>query len=134
MLNRLELIGNMGKDPETITAKSGAPFTKFSIAVNKQGAGRDDKPMWVHVTTFGKTAEFVSTYLKKGSMVFVEGPLEVSEYEGSDGKNHVNIGMIANRVLSLSKREGTESSNGNGALVGAGASKSKAVADEDIPF
>lgn len=137
MFNNCEFIGNLGKDPEARAAKGGSAFTTFSIAVNKQGAGRDDKPLWVNVTAFGKTGEFVSNYLKKGSMVLVQGALELQEYEGSDGKNHTSVKLLANKVVSLSKREGEAGASAAAASAGASASAAKSaspITDEDIPF
>lgn len=133
MYNDCTFIGNLGKDPETRAAQNGGTnFTTFSIAVNKQGANRDDKPLWVNVTTFGKTSEFVSNYLKQGNMVLVQGALELQEYEGKDGKNHTSVKLLANKVVSLSKREGT-GTPAKAAPATAAVGKA-AVADEDIPF
>ncbi len=135
MLNNCEFIGNLGKDPETRTSQTGTGFTTFSIAINKQGAGREDKPLWVNVTAFGKTSEFVSKYLKQGSMVFVQGTLEVQEYEGKDGKNHTSVKLLANKVVSLSKREGQASAAvAGGATATSAATPATSVTDEDIPF
>lgn len=133
MYSNLVIIGNMGQDPEVRVSKTGNSFTTFSVAVNKQGAGKDDKPLWVNVTAFGKTGEFVATYLKKGSMVFAEGTLEVTEFEGKDGKNHASTKLLANKVLSLSKREGDSNGNGNNAHVMGAPSKAAAVTEE-MPF
>jgi|SRR5271166_2611712 len=132
MLNNCEFIGNLGKDPEVRTAQGGSSFTTFSIAVNKQGAGREDKPLWVNVTCFGKTGEFVGKYLKQGNMVFVQGTLELQEYEGKDGKNHVSVKLIANKVVSLSKKENGASAPASTAQAAAPAAAP--VSDEDIPF
>ena len=134
MLNNCEFIGNLGNEPETRpTSKGDSSFTTFSIAVNKPGADRDAKPLWVNVTAFGKTGEFVGKYLKKGQQVFVRGALELQEYEGKDGKNHTSVKLLANQVLALGKRE----SNGNAVAASASASPtqtSSKISDEDIPF
>jgi single-strand DNA-binding protein len=134
MLNNCcQFIGNLGKDPEIRAIQNGAnkggSFTTFSIAVNKQGE-RDDKPLWVNVTTFGKTSDFAAKYLKQGAKVIVRGSLELQEYEGKDGKNHTSLKLIANELLSLNKSEGT---NGT-APAAAAKSTATAITDEDIPF
>lgn len=137
MLNNCEFIGNLGNDPEIRTASGGSSFTTFSIAVNKQGANREDKPLWVNVTAFGKTGEFVGKYLKKGNMVFVQGALELQEYEGKDGKNHVSVKLLANKVVSLSKKEGSGTSQTTSASTPAATATAAAaspITDEDIPF
>lgn len=128
--------GNLGNDPETRNAAKGdSTFTTFSIAVNKPGADRDVKPLWINVTAFGKTGEFVGKYLKKGSKVLVQGALELQEYEAKDGTTKTSLKLLAVRVESLdSKPAGTGApaqgaSNTQAAAVGA-----KPIADEDIPF
>jgi len=131
MWNQCEFIGNMGNDPETRSGQSGSPFTTFSIAVNKPG-DRDAKPLWVNVTCFGKTAEFVSNYLKKGTSVLVQGSIELQEYEGKDGKPHSSLKLVAGRVLSLSKREGQAS--GAAATATSDTKAPAVIHDEDIPF
>lgn len=138
MYNDCTFIGNLGKDPETRTGKAGGAFTTFSIAVNKQGAGREDKPLWVNVTAFGKTSEFVSSWVKRGHQVLVQGALELQEYEGSDGKNHTSVKLLANRVVSLTKREEGAAAAGATASASVGAAApakgASAISDEDIPF
>jgi single-strand DNA-binding protein len=134
MLNNCEFIGNLGKDPEIRTAAGGSSFTTFSIAVNKQGANREDKPLWVNVTAFGKTGEFVGKYLKQGNMVFVQGALELQEYEGKDGKNHVSVKLLANKVVSLSKKESGASAPAAQTAAAPAAAPAATVSDEDIPF
>lgn len=132
MFNNCEFIGNLGKDPEVRASTGGSPFTTFSIAVNKQGANKEDKPLWVNVTAFGKTGEFVGKYLKQGNMVLVQGGLELQEYEGKDGKNHTSVKLLANKVVSLSKKEGQASSAA--ATSGAASAPASTISDEDIPF
>lgn len=132
MLNDCAFIGNLGNDPEARAAKNGGnAFTTFSIAVNKPSATREDKPLWVNVTAFGKVGESVAANLKKGSRVYVQGALEVSEYEGKDGKNHVSVKLLSNKVVFLDKRE-----TGTGAPTQTSkpAAASAGVTDEDIPF
>lgn len=129
MYNHCTFIGNLGKDPEARASQTGGSFTTFSIAVSKRSATRDDKPLWVNVTAFGKTGEAVAKNLHKGSRVLVEGALELQEYEGSDGKNHSSLKLLANNVTFLDKKE--TNGNGNGAAPVAVAAGSK---DEDIPF
>lgn len=131
MYNDCTFIGNLGKDPETRTSKDkGKSFTTFSIAVNKPGASKDEKPLWLNVTTFNSTADFASQYLKAGNRVLVQGSIELQEYE-KDGVNRQSLKLIANKLVSLTPKEG------NGASAPAAQAKAapaKAVADDDIPF
>lgn len=134
MLNDWNVIGNLGKDPESHTAKSGAAFVTFSMALNKPGAAKEDKPMWVNVTAFGKTGEYVINWVKKGHLVHVSGPLEVQEYEGNDGKNHVSVKLLANRILKLTKSETSEGTPVAARVATSTTKTATAVIDEDIPF
>lgn len=126
MFNNCEFIGNLGNDAEVRPSANGSSFTTFSIAVNKMGAGKDEKPLWVNVTCFGKTSEWAGKSLKKGNQVLVQGSLELQEYEGKDGKNHVSVKLIAGKVLSIGART---------APTGSAATETKpALTSDDIPF
>lgn len=128
--------GNLGNDPETRNAAKGdSTFTTFSIAVNKPGADRDTKPLWINVTAFGKTGEFVGKYLKKGSKVLAQGALELQEYEAKDGTTKTSLKLLAVRVESLdSKSAGTGTVTQSASAPQAAAVGAKPIADEDIPF
>lgn len=129
MYNNCEFIGNLGNDPEVrvSTNANATSFTTFSIAVNKPG-DKEAKPLWVNITAFGKTGEYVGKYLKKGNTVLVNGSIELQEYEGKDGKTKTSLKLIAGKVVNLSKREEIGE---KAASVGATASK---ATDDDIPF
>lgn len=131
MYNNCTFIGNLGKDPEVRASKGGASFTTFSVGVNKPG-DKDAKTLWVNVTAFGKTGEFVAQYMKKGNQVLVEGPIELQEFEGSDGKSRTTLKQVANKVVSLSKREGTTEHSASAPA--SQAAPKASVADDDIPF
>lgn len=133
MYNDCTFIGNLGKDPETRTGNGGSSFTTFSIAVNKPG-DKDAKTLWVNVTAFGKTGEFVSQYMKKGNQVLVSGTLELQEYTGKDGKDHASVKLLANKVLSLTKREGAAASAAGASATASAPAGQTAISDEDIPF
>lgn len=80
-MNRVTLLGNVGKDPELKTV-GGTPLAKFSVATNERYKDRDgnrqDHTEWHNVECWGKTAEFVAQYVKKGRMVYIEGSLRTS--------------------------------------------------------
>jgi single-strand DNA-binding protein len=127
--------GNLGNDPETKNAASGGTtFTTFSIAVNKPGADRDTKPLWINVVAFGKTGEFVGKYLKKGSKVLVQGALELQEYEAKDGTTKTSLKLLAARVESLDSKAAASGTPAQSTTATASASASKPLVDEDIPF
>ena len=98
-LNRILLIGNLTRDPETRAIPSGSQVTKFDIAVNDRRGGKEkETPMFIRVEAWNKTGELVAQYMKKGSMVLVEGRLKIEEYESKDGQKRRDPVVVADRV------------------------------------
>ena len=95
MTNTFSVAGNLGQDPETKQTQSGKEFVTFSVA-SKTGK---DKTSWFNCVAFGKTAELVSQYVKKGSLVYVSGHIEIEKYED---KYYTKV--IANTVNFLGKK------------------------------
>jgi single-strand DNA-binding protein len=111
MLNKVMVIGNLGKDPETKNV-NGQTLCKFSVATteywkDKAGA-KQERTEWFRVTTWGKLAENCGKYLAKGRRVYVEGKLQTSTYE-KDGQTHYATDLIANEVKFLSPAEQSSS-------------------------
>lgn len=84
-LNRVQLIGNLGKDPESKFTPTGKKVAHFSIAVNNRWKGKDGESKeyteWVSVEAWGRLGEVCQQYLKRGSLVYVEGRLKTDKYE-----------------------------------------------------
>ena len=99
-LNRVILIGNLGKDPEMRFTGSGKAVTDFSLAVND---GKETE--WVNIVTWEKTAELCNQYLNKGSSVCIEGRLHSSTWDDDEGKKHYKTEVVANRVIFLGKKD-----------------------------
>jgi len=110
-LNKIIVIGNTGSDPEMRFTPDGKPVTNFSLATNRTYTGADgekvEKTTWFKVTCWNKLAETVNQYLAKGRQVYVEGRVELQEWEGEDGTKRSSMGIIANSVVFLGKREET---------------------------
>ena len=104
MLNRVEIIGNVGKDVEMRFTPAGKPVSSFSVAVNSK-FGKQDTTEWFSIVTWNKLAETCNQYLQKGQQVYVEGRLQTRKWDGQDGITHYKIEVIANRVLFLGKRK-----------------------------
>lgn len=119
-LNRVEIIGNVGKEPEMRFAPSGKPVTSFSVAVNSK-FGEKESTEWFSIVAWEKLAETCNQYLEKGQQVFVEGRLQTRSWEDNDGAKHYKTEVIANKVLFLGqrKRESEEI---------------KEVDEDDVPF
>ncbi len=109
MVNKVILVGNLGKDPEVISTKTGTSLVKFSVATVSRY--KDEKQTeWHNVVVFGKTAENCAKYLAKGSTVYIEGRLQTNKWEDKDKKVQYSTGIIAETVnfLSPSKKKEEE--------------------------
>tara|TARA_R110000787_G_scaffold45993_4_gene111909 strand:- start:276 stop:611 length:336 start_codon:yes stop_codon:yes gene_type:complete len=103
--NKVQLIGNLGNDPEIITLDSGKKLAKFSIATNEsyknaQGEKITDT-QWHNLVAWNKTAEIVEKYLQKGSEVAIEGKLTNRSYETKEGEKKYITEVVCNELLML---------------------------------
>jgi single-strand DNA-binding protein len=103
--NKVQLIGNLGNNPEIITLESGKKLAKFSIATNEsyknaQGEKVTDT-QWHNVVAWNKTAEIIERYLEKGNEVAIEGKLTSRSYETKEGEKKYITEVVANEVLML---------------------------------
>lgn len=106
-LNKILLIGNLGKDPEMRYTPQGHPVTTFSLAVSrsvpvKEGE-RKDETEWFNIITWDKLAENCNQYLSKGKKAFVEGRLRTRNWEGQDGQKRTSVEVIASTVMFLDR-------------------------------
>lgn len=88
-LNRVQIIGNVGADPELRYAPSGDAVTSFSVAVNRRWGDADDRKedtTWFRCDAWNKVAEVVNQYVKKGDPIYVEGNVSLDQWEPKDGK------------------------------------------------
>jgi single-strand DNA-binding protein len=145
-VNKVILIGNLGRDPETRFTNSGTSVTNFSIATKESFADksgtRQDRTDWHNIIVWGKQGEACAQYLKKGSPVYIEGRISYREYEAKDGSGKRKVTeIVAMRVQFLSSRGGApagdEAGEARGRTPASGAGAGDDVApmdDEDIPF
>ena len=106
--NRVDIIGNVGKEPEMRFTPNGDAVADFSVAVNSK-YGETETTEWFNVVVWKKLAELCNQYLSKGSQVFVEGRLQTRKWD-NEGVTHYKTELIANKVLFLgSKQEKQES-------------------------
>ena len=103
--NKVQLIGNLGNDPEIITLDSGKKLAKFSIATNENYKNAEGEKVtdtqWHNVIVWNKTAEIVEKYLSKGSEVAVEGKLTSRSYEDKEGIKKYITEVVVNELLML---------------------------------
>ncbi|KAF0811757.1 Single-stranded DNA-binding protein [Andreprevotia sp. IGB-42] len=115
-LNKVLLIGNLGRDPETRFLPSGGAVCNFSIATtdswkDKQTGQKQEKTEWHNITMYGKLAEIAGEYLKKGSAVYVEGRLQTRKWQDKQtGADRYTTEIVADQMQMLGGRGGAGSS------------------------
>ena len=106
--NKVQLIGNLGNDPEIITLDSGKKLAKFSIATNdtykNQKGERVTDTQWHNVVAWGKTAEIIESYVTKGKEVAVEGKLAHRSYDDKEGNKRYITEVVCNELLLLGNK------------------------------
>jgi len=110
-LNKVMLIGRLGRDPEMRYTPSGKPVTTFSLATsrswNTANGERHVETEWFNVVAWGNLAEICKQYLAKGSQVYVEGRLQTRHWDDADGNKHSTTEIVANEMIMLGERRET---------------------------
>ena len=108
MLNKVILIGNLGRDPEVRYLPSGDAVANFSIATSEnwkdRNGQRQERTEWHNISMFGRLAEIAGQYLKKGSKVYIEGRIQSRKYTGKDGIERTAYDIVANEMKMLDGR------------------------------
>jgi single-strand DNA-binding protein len=132
-VNKIILIGNLGKDPEMNVTADGTPFTRFSLAVNrrtKSSSGeRHEETEWFNIVAWRQLAETCNTYLHKGSKVYIEGRLTQRKYNDKNGVERSIVEVVANDMEMLTPKG--QSSSGD--FLAGGAEDSYSVDSEEFP-
>lgn len=134
-LNKIMVIGNVGRDPEMRFTPNGKPVTTFSLATNRFYTGSNGEQKketeWFDVIAWGRQAESCNQVLTKGQRVYVEGRLGTRSWEGQDGQKRFKVEIHANLVIFLDRRA-------TGALPDGGAAESDefvgGIEAEELPF
>ena len=141
-LNKVQLIGHLGKDPEVKFMQSGQAMAKFSLATNRvwdKDGQKQEKTDWHNIVIFGKLAEVAGQWLSKGKQVYLEGRLETRNYD-KDGQKHYMTEVIVSEMIMLgggSREGGSGGGSGGG---GGGDSQPEPsyngtqTPPDDIPF
>lgn len=130
-LNKVFLMGNLTRDPELRYTPGGLGIASFGLAVNTP-IGKDDsgnqkmETLFVDVVSFGKTAEAIAEYLKKGSPIFIEGRLRFRSWEDNNGNKRSKHEIVLNNFQFLSYKQKPSETDSSGIAAPA--------EDEDIPF
>jgi single-strand DNA-binding protein len=114
-VNKVILVGHLGKDPEMRYTAAGAPIASFSLATSeqwkdKQSGEKTDKTEWHNIVMFDKVAEIAGQYLRKGSLVYLEGKLQTDKWTDKEGHDRYTTKIIANQMTMLGSKGGESTS------------------------
>jgi single-strand DNA-binding protein len=114
MLNKIMLIGNLGRDPELNVTAEGTPVTKFSLAVSRnyttKSGERKEETEWFNIVAWEKLAETCERYLHKGSKVYIEGRLTQRKYTDREGVQRTSVDVIASNMEMLTPKSASSGS------------------------
>jgi single-strand DNA-binding protein len=109
LLNKIMLIGNLGRDPDLQVTADGTPYTRFSIAVNRrfkaQTGETKEETEWFNIVTWRQLAEICERYLHKGSKVYIEGRLTQRKYTDKAGIERISVEVNATDMVMLSPKQ-----------------------------
>lgn len=143
-LNKVMLIGNLGRDPEVRMAGS-SKVANFSIAVKEKYKNRQEewveKTEWVNIVAWSRLAEIVEQYVGKGSPVYIEGKLQTTSWDGQDGVKKYKTEVVAHTLQMLGKKR-EASAGGNAPMAAPGGAPNSGMAapggiadpEDDLPF
>jgi single-strand DNA-binding protein len=157
-VNKVILVGRLGRDPETRYTGGGQAVANFSVATDetyKDKAGeRQKRTEWHKIVVWGKQAEIAQQYLKKGSLIFIEGRIQSREWQDKEGQKRTSFEIVASNFRMLGGRGDGGGSGGGGGSMGGGRAEEHdqsgpaddfggggsaghsgpEISDEDIPF
>ena len=126
-LNKVMIIGRLGRDPEMRYTPSGRPVTTFTVATsrtwNTSEGERRVETEWFNVVAWGNLAEICKQYLSKGQQVYIEGRLQTRNWDDSEGNKHTSVEIVANEMIMLSERRDAE-----------GSTEAEATEEDEFPF
>jgi len=126
-LNKIMIIGRLGRDPEMRYTPSGRPVTSFTVATsrswNTSEGERRVETEWFNVVAWGNLAEICKQHLSKGQQVYIEGRLQTRNWDDSEGNKHTSVEIVANEMIMLSERREAEAS-----------SEAEPAEDDEFPF
>ena len=112
-MNRVVLVGRLTKDPELRTTSSGISQTRFTLAVNRRVASQDGQRQadFINCVAWGKTAETIAKYLKKGRELAVEGRIQTSNYDAQDGTKRYSTDVVVENFTFIGSGSGANTNN-----------------------
>jgi single-strand DNA-binding protein len=142
-VNKIILVGNLGRDPEVRFTPGGQPVANFTLATSEQwtdkGGQRQERTEWHRVVAYDRLAEQARDYLSKGRQVYVEGRLQTRQWDDKDGNKRSTTEVIARQIVFLGSgggggARGEGASRGGGVTSSSEPSSEPPLSDDDIPF
>ncbi len=140
-VNKVILIGNLGKDPDLRYTPGGQAVASFTMATNEKWRDKEgnmqDKTEWHNIVVWGRQAEIAKEYLAKGRPAYIEGRLQTRSWDDKDGNKRYITEIVAQRIQFLGSREqgaGASSGSGGGEMPPEAPQPDLAAEDEDLPF
>lgn len=141
-LNKVMLIGRLGKDPEVRYTQGGTPVASFSVATSekwKDNSGNpQEKTEWHNIVIWSKLAEVAKRFLSKGSLVYLEGRLTTRKWQDQSGANRHTTEVVCNKMVMLGGKRNGEGQEATAevseAEEPAGTSEAAGIDDSDVPF
>ena len=143
MVNKVILVGNLGRDPEVRSTPSGQPVASFTLATNRRwrdkNGQRQEQTEWHNIVVWGKQAEIAGQYLTKGKQIYLEGRLQTRSWDDRQtGEKKYRTEIVCDNFQMLGTRGGDFEAPGAGAAPSAGPSYDEGgvgeVEEDDIPF
>jgi single-strand DNA-binding protein len=136
-LNKVQIIGHLGREPEMRYTPSGRPVTTFTVAVSRTwntGDGeRHSETEWFNVVAWGNLAEICKQYLTKGQQVYIEGRLQTRRWDDKEGVKHTSVEVVANEMMMLSDR-GERRDQNNQSQQGSDVPPDEMTSEDEFPF
>lgn len=136
-LNKVQFIGNLGKDPELKNLPTGQQVCKFSLAMSEKWKGKDgqmqEKTEWANIVVWGKLAGLCSQYLSKGRQCYVEGKFTTRSWDNKEGVKQYSTEIVAHEIKFLSPASGNNQSQPNHGFEDA-PPVTQSSNEEDLPF
>ena len=140
-VNKVILVGHLGRDPEVRYTKSGQAVASFSLATSekwtdKNTSEKHEKTEWHRIVAWGKLGEICGEYLVKGKQVYIEGRLQTREWEDNDGNKRHTTEIVASNMTMLDQAGSGQSGIGGSSSQGSSGSQggNDSFDDDDIPF
>ena len=140
-MNKIIVIGNVGRDPEMRYTPNGQAVTSFSVASNRRYRGGDgeqrEETEWFNVSAFGRLSEICNQYLTRGQQVYIEGRLRGRSYSDRDGQPRYSLEVMLTEMQMLGRRgdsEGGGGYSGGGGRGGGGSEEPPWDESDDLPF